>query len=112
MNAMTYKTRLLPGEDFPSHLVEMYNYMEAYVQKKGFPPSVRELTGLDETNSETHQNGFASSTSVTRYYLARMQSFGMIEVTPRISRGIRLIPRKQWAKHATDKPKTLKVELA
>lgn len=102
---MTYKTRLLPGEDFPSHFVEMYNYMEAYVRKQGFPPSVRELTGLDEANADTYQNGFATSTSVTRYYLARMQDFGMIEITPRIARGIKLVPRKQWNRRAAVPPR-------
>lgn len=103
---MNYKTRLLPGEDFPSHFVEIYNYIEAYVREHGFPPSVRELTGLDPSNTETYQNGFASSTSVIRFYLALMQDFGMIFITPRVARGIKLIPRKQWKKRATVSPRS------
>lgn len=103
---MNYKTRLLPGEDFPSHFVEIYNYIEAYVREHGRPPSVRELTGLEPSNTETYQKGFASSTSVIRFYLARMQDFGMIFITPRVARGIKLIPRKQWKKRATVSPRS------
>lgn len=106
-----YKTRLQPGEEFPSHLVKIYDYMETYIHTRGYPPSVRELTGLEPGNPETYQKGFALSTSVLRYYLSKMQAFGMIQVSPRISRGVRLIPRKQWAKHATEKPKGLQVNL-
>lgn len=102
---MNYKTRLLPGEDFPSHFVKMYNYIEAYVREHGFPPSVRELTGLDPSNTDTHRKGFASSTSITRYYLSKMRDFGMVEITPRISRGIKLVPRKQWKKRAVISPR-------
>lgn len=104
------KTHVEPGEDRPAHLVKMYNYMESYLSEHGYPPTVRELTGLDPATSETYQKGFASSTSVIRFYLARMQDFGMIEVTPRVSRGIKLIPRRLWPKHATAKPKSSRVE--
>jgi len=107
--AITY---VVPGEEYPSHLVEIYDYISRYVEETGYPPSIRELTGLDPNNSDTYQRGFASSTSVVRYYCDRMQRFGMIKVTPRISRGIRLIPRKDWKKYATAKPKVLRVKSA
>lgn len=103
---MTYKTRLLPGEEHPAHLVKMYDYMENHLREYGYPPSVRELTGLEPSNTETYQKGFASSTSVIRFYLARMQDFGMIFITPRVARGIKLIPRKQWKKRATVSPRS------
>lgn len=102
------KTHVMPGEVYPAHLVGMYDYIEKHLREYGFPPSVRELTGLDETHAETYRNGFASSTSVTRYYLGKMQDFGMIEVTPRIARGIKIIPRKDWKEHATATPKSAK----
>lgn len=100
---------VMPGEDYPSHLVAIYEYIAHYIAGRGYPPSVRELTGIDPANTETYQQGFASSTSVLRYYLAKMQIFGMIYVTPRVSRGIRLIPRKDWKKHATASPKVSRV---
>lgn len=109
VRAITY---VLPGENYPSHLVAIYDYMDKYIEENRYPPSRRELTGIDPANSETYQKGFASSTSVLGYYLAKMEAFGMVEITPRISRGIRLIPRKDWKKHATATPKALKVELA
>lgn len=68
----------------PEKLVEIYQWIEKYIEQRGFPPTIMEM--VDE--------GFGPSTSVIRYYLARMTEEGMIEVTPRISRGIRLLPIK------------------
>lgn len=114
------RTRILPGETYPSHLVAMYDYMEKYMAKFRYAPSNRELTG-EPTKSgfagndfpfpESHPKGFATSTSVIRYYLTLMQEFGMIERDPKISRGIRLIPRADWKKHATATPTPVVVEI-
>ena len=94
------RTRILPGEVYPAHLIAMYNFMEEYVKKNQYPPSNREMV----------DNEFATSTSVIRHYYDWMQRFGMIEVVPGISRGIRLHPRTDWQKHETKQPVKVNME--
>lgn len=91
------RTRILPGQSYPPHLEAIYEYMEEYSKQFQRHPSIRELT----------EKGFAASSSVIRHYFDRMIAFGMIERDFGIARGVRLIPRKDWKKHATDAPKVL-----
>lgn len=93
------RTRIYEGEEYPRHLVAMYDHIEAFKKVHEYAPSNRELV----------EAGFASSTSVIRHYLEKMEDFGMLTVTPKISRGIKLIPRHQWKKYATAVPKIMHV---
>lgn len=96
------KSQTAPGETFPKHLVEMYEFMEAYKAVNGYPPSNREMV----------DHKFAASTSVIRFYYDRMVAYGMIEVTPGIARGIRLHPKKEWKKHAKIQIVTVTMEVS
>ncbi len=77
----------------PQRLIEIYRHMEAYQKKHGFGVSNREMVLA----------GFASSTSVIRYYYGRMEALNMIvqpklEIDGRtisVSRGIQLLPLEQ-----------------
>jgi len=95
------RTRTLPGEDYPAHLVAIYEFMEKYIKERHYPP----------TNREMVDNNFASSTSVIRFYYGYMKRLGMIDVTPNVARGIYLIPRKEWKKHATTQPVPVNMEI-
>lgn len=74
----------------PQRLLEIYRYMEAYQKEHGFGISNREMV----------MAGYASSTSVIRYYYGRMEALKMIcqpklEIDGRtisVSRGIQLLP--------------------
>lgn len=83
------RTRIVPGERYPRHLVLMYEFMEKYIKENQYPP----------TNREMVDHGFAKSTSVIRFYYGRMEEYGMIQYIPGISRGIRMHPRTDWKKH-------------
>jgi repressor LexA len=52
--------------------------------KKGYPPSIREIG---------EQTGI-TSTSVVNYYLEQLEKWGYIERDRRISRGLRIVPEK------------------
>lgn len=94
---MTPRTReTTQGSDIPKLFVTMHEYITEYQKQNGYPPSLREMAGLEEHNSDTYQNGFATSTSVIRYYYARMEKLNMVRIIPRISRGIQPIPRRKW----------------
>lgn len=61
--------------------IRILDVLEAFQQKYGYPPSIREIcekTGI-------------SSTSVVNYYLDQLQELGYIERDQGVSRGIRLI---------------------
>jgi hypothetical protein len=47
------------------------------------------------THREMMEAGFGGSTSVTAFYLSKLESFGMIELHPGLSRAYRLIPLSQ-----------------
>lgn len=74
-------------------LIEIYRHMDAYQKEHGFGVSNREMILA----------GFASSTSVIRYYYGRMEALKMIhqpklEIDGRmisVSRGIQLLPLEQ-----------------
>jgi hypothetical protein len=66
----------------PAFLLRMYRWMKEYSDRVGAPPS----------NLEVVAEGYASSTSTARYYYDRMVEYGMIAITPNISRGIKLLP--------------------
>jgi hypothetical protein len=84
---ITSKTRLVEkDEKYPTHLIEMYKFMERYRKKNGFVPSNREMV----------EEGYGSSTSVIRYYYDRMEEFGMIQCSYKIARGICLFTRDDW----------------
>lgn len=67
-----------------SHLLHLYRHIESECAYRGYPPSNRELVDA----------GFAKSTSTIRWYFDRMADLGMLEVQPRISRGVHLLPLK------------------
>ena len=77
----------------PQRLIEIYRYMEAYQKQHKVGVSNREMILA----------GFASSTSVIRYYYGRMEALKMIhqikvEIDGRIisvSRGLELLPLEQ-----------------
>lgn len=70
---------------YPEKLLKIYRYIARFRETHGYPPSILEMVDA----------GFASSTSILHYFLRRMVEEGMIEITPRVSRGIRLIPLDQ-----------------
>jgi SOS-response transcriptional repressor LexA len=86
------KTRCLPGETIPGHLAKIYDYLEQKIKTDQRPPSNREML----------EAGFASSTSVIRHYYHLMQRLGMIHLDYAVARGVRIVPRKQWAKYAEE----------
>lgn len=85
----TPRTRPEPGQIYPEHFVRVYEFIEEYIQTNKFPPSNREMVDA----------GLASSTSVLRYYYERMEKYGMIEIIPKIARGMRIFPRSKWKKN-------------
>ena len=68
----------------PEFLIEIYLFMQEYLSKHQRPPNNREMVSA----------GFASSTSVIRYYYGRMRDFSMLEIDDHVARGIRLLPLK------------------
>ena len=102
MNSIAAKTRTLPGETRPGHMVRMYEYLERYHQDTQRFPS----------NREVMQAGFASSTSVVRYYYNKMICYGMLTVDHGIARGIRLIKREEWDANSTGKPRAVRFRYA
>ena len=85
------RTCVLPGQEYPQHFLEMYQFLHDHQKRLGYPPTITEMVN----------NGFASSTSVIRYYLTKMQDLGMIKRPPNSRRAITIIPRRQWKRHAT-----------
>lgn len=78
---MSNKKFIRPFRD-PAKLIDIYRHIEEYVRTHGYPPSSLEMV----------EAGFGSSTSVVHYFFLRMEQEGMMEITPRIARGIRLLP--------------------
>lgn len=66
----------------PKFLISIYRYMQSYLEKKQRYP----------TNREMVEAGFATSTSVIRYYYKKMGELGMLERDFGVSRGVRLLP--------------------
>ncbi|MBZ0300920.1 MAG: transcriptional repressor LexA [Anaerolineae bacterium] len=56
-------------------------YMEGYVEKHGFPPTIREIGTATDINS----------TSVVNYNLNKLVQAGYLERSGRVSRGIRMV---------------------
>ena len=80
---MTYKRKTdRPAKPFsnPEKLISLWRWMEAYFKEHQRHASNRELVDA----------GFASSTSVIRFYFDHMALFGMLERDPGIARGLRL----------------------
>lgn len=82
---MTYhpKTnRPRKGYSNPEKLIAMYRYMQEYFRtNQRFP-----------TNREMVERGFATSTSVIRFYYDHMERFHMLSRDPMIARGLHLYP--------------------
>jgi SOS-response transcriptional repressor LexA len=66
----------------PMTLIGVYRKVEEFVKTNGYPPSIQDMVDV----------GVSPSTSVVRYYFLRMEQEGMMEITPRVARGIRLLP--------------------
>lgn len=92
-----WKTALHEGETFPAHLVAMYDYMEAMFKKYQRYPTTREMVDA----------GYASSTSVVRYYYRKMAQYHMLIWQPTVARGTYLFPRKNWDPNMTGDPEKL-----
>lgn len=61
-------------------LTELLKWIDRYIERYHFSPSIRDIT-----------TGFPiSSTSVTNFYLRKLERRGWIESTPRAARSIRL----------------------
>jgi len=71
----------------PEYLLKMYAFMQEYFKKNQRHVAISELVDA----------GFATSTSVVRYYFERMEEFGMIERTFGISRGVKILPPENFA---------------
>jgi len=61
--------------------IKVLQILEDYYDKKGFPPSIRNIQDA----------GKFSSTSVVNYYLNQLETSGYIERSGHVSRGIRLL---------------------
>ena len=60
----------------------MLDYIEMFRNRKGFPPTRREIGGR-----------FGKSTSIINLNLFQMQREGWVEVSPGKARGIRIVKR-------------------
>lgn len=76
----------------PEKLIELANWITDYAIQNGYPPTIQEMVDA----------GFASSTSVIRYYFDRMTEENMLKITPRISRGIVVTPVEDWTKRVQE----------
>lgn len=76
----------------PEKLVEIYMWIENYINNHRFPPTIQEMV----------DGGIGSSTSVIRYYFDKMTEEGMIEITPRISRGLVIRNVNEWSKRMVE----------
>jgi DNA-binding transcriptional ArsR family regulator len=69
------------GKQRCNHRDRILNYLEAYLDENGYPPTydeIREAVGL---SSRSHVN----------YHLTALEEQGFIERTPRVPRGLRLV---------------------
>lgn len=96
------RTNILPGQLYPPTLVAIYEYIEKYFRTHNYYPSIAEMVDVKDPDGN---HLFTPSTSVLRYYLRRMEEFGMIRRPHNIARAYILIPRKQWAARSTATPR-------
>lgn len=82
------RTSVTEGRTVPEHYERMVDFMAKYRRLHGYMPSNREMV----------EAGFASSTSVVRYYYGEMVDYNMIQVDFGIARGIRIMPRNKWGR--------------
>lgn len=66
----------------PEKLLGIYKLVEEFIRANGYPPTCMEMV----------RAGVSPSSSVVHYFFQRMVEEGMMEITPKIARGIRLLP--------------------
>lgn len=87
------RTSIPEGATVPPHLEKMWMFMGNYRAQHGYAPSNREMVDA----------GFATSTSVVRFYYKHMEALNMIERDETIARAIRLLPRRKWGTKKEEK---------
>lgn len=61
---------------------DVFNFLVAYIDQHGYPPTVRDIA-----------EAIGTVPSNVRRYLQMLESDGLIERTPGVSRGIKLLQR-------------------
>lgn len=82
---------MTPNVDLSDHLIRMLKYIEAYIDRHGRAPSIRETLGAMQMKSEDH----------VHRDLTRLEELGFLRITRKIARGIELLYCWDGAEYGT-----------